>query len=245
MKVERFMGIDGCRSGWFCAWFEPAGAWGVDIVDDQGLGDGLMSTTSAFIDIPIGLPGRGESGRACDREARQALGRPRASSVFPVPVRAVLSARDYRQALGINRSQAGRGISKQSWFITAKIKAVDRALQNTPALRPVLHESHPELCFWAFNGEVAMQHNKKTIAGRTERFDLLQRIFPLSAEMFDAARKRFKRSEVALDDILDALVLLASAQFGARYYQSLPACAPTDSTGLKMQIVFAKPIAGT
>jgi predicted RNase H-like nuclease len=51
------------------------------------------------VDISIGLP---ESGaRLCELEAHQRLGRPRMSSVFPLPPPACLAARDYEEACAI------------------------------------------------------------------------------------------------------------------------------------------------
>ncbi len=64
------------------------------------------------IDIPIGLPETGP--RECDVLARRLLGRARASSVFPAPIRAVLGAKDYQQACAIRHKIEGKKMSKQA-----------------------------------------------------------------------------------------------------------------------------------
>lgn len=51
---------------------------------------------AAVIDVPIGLPEAGP--RTCDLEARRLLRAPRASSVFPAPLRSMLSAHDQHEA---------------------------------------------------------------------------------------------------------------------------------------------------
>lgn len=141
----------------------------------------------------------------------------------------------------INRRQTGRGISKQSWMIAPKIRVVDDALQSDIALRGILHESHPEVCFWALNGATAMRHNKKTAAGRDERMALLRRFFPDADALRAEAAKRYQRRQVAVDDILDAMVLAVSASLGKSAYRTFPENPLHDTTGLKMQIVFSVP----
>jgi predicted RNase H-like nuclease len=98
------------------------------------------------VDMPIGL---GDAApRVCDIEARKFLGRSR-SSVFPAPPRAILGCEDYRTALDIARSTTGRGISKQSFNITAKVAELDRLVQSRTACEIV--EVHPECSFLTLN----------------------------------------------------------------------------------------------
>ncbi len=240
-RQTSYLGIDGCPGGWFCVGLDAETGWSVSVIATAAVAPVLATATAAFIDIPIGLPDNGFDARLCDREARRNLGRGRGSSVFPVPARETLRARDFDRALEINRRATGRGISKQSWLITPKISAIDELVRADGKLRGVLRESHPEVCFWALNGAKAMCHNKKTPAGQTERMALLRRYFPAADSVFDEAMTRYRRKEVARDDIVDALVLALSARLGAGCYRSLPENPPRDAAGLAMEMVFYAP----
>ena len=70
-----FIGIDGFRLGWVAVWIDECGRQGFDYSHSLLR---LLSYPHArvMIDIPIGLPERGD--RACDRQAQQFLG----ASVF-------------------------------------------------------------------------------------------------------------------------------------------------------------------
>lgn len=240
MTDTGFLGIDGCPAGWFSVRIDAQSGWSIDMVANEAIGALVGSVTTAFIDIPIGLLDEGPAERRCDQQSRRALGRPRGSSVFPTPARISLGASDFGEALRINRQRTGRGISKQCWLIAPKIRIVDELLQNKPALRAVLHESHPEVCFWALNGATAMCHNKKSVAGRTERMRLLHRFFPHVDAVFETALRRYRRRQVAPDDVIDAMVLAVSASLGAPRYRTFPENPPVDATGLPMRIVVAE-----
>jgi hypothetical protein len=103
-------GVDGCRGGW------------IAVIDDGGrlesrvFADWLrlmlefQRATLIGVDIPIGLPGR--DSRQCDIEARRRLGPPRGSSVFPAPVRGVLTdGLSYQEASDLHRRIDGRGLT--------------------------------------------------------------------------------------------------------------------------------------
>jgi len=241
MDGRVYVGADGCRGGWVCVSIAAEDNWSVRLVATNAIATVATSATMVLIDIPIGLVDSNCGQRSCDREARRALGRPRGSSVFPVPARATLQAQRFEEALTINRRVTGRGISKQSWLITPRIRIVDDLLQAVPRLRGVLRESHPEVCFWALNGAQAMRHNKKTAEGKNERMALLRHFFPAADAVYSQARERYRRDAVALDDIIDSLVLAVSAWFGAGRYRTLPDGPPTDSAGLAMEVVYAAP----
>ena len=215
--------------------------WSVSVIADDAVAAVAAMATAVFIDIPIGLLDHGGEERVCDREARRILGRKRGSSVFPVPARASLGASDFREALAINRRSTGRGISKQSWMIAPKIKIIDDLLQNDPALRGVLRESHPEICFWALNGATPMRFNKKTAEGQEERLALLRRLFMETDDLFEESTARYRRKQAARDDIIDALVLALSARLGGGSYSTIPADPQRDPTGLAMEMVFCAP----
>jgi predicted RNase H-like nuclease len=181
-----FIGIDGCRAGWFCVILDEGDAWSCRLAPDaHAVAELAMEADSVLIDIPIGLSDSGPDGRLCDREARQLLGRGRASSVFSAPARRTLAAASYPDALVLNRQATGRGLSKQAWNIVPKIREIDTLLCGNRALRGVLRESHPELCFRALNGKQAMQYNKKKEEGQQQRLAVLEHYFPQCRTLFE------------------------------------------------------------
>ena len=94
MAVVR--GADGCAGGWFCASLDlETGKVSAQVFPNaQAMFSDNASVITA-IDIPIGLPG--VRARGCDSQARALLG-PRASAVFPAPVRASLTTDSYESA---------------------------------------------------------------------------------------------------------------------------------------------------
>jgi predicted RNase H-like nuclease len=241
LQQSVFAGIDGCPAGWVCVLIDADSRWRVSLIAIDAVANVAAGAASVFIDIPIGLLDAGPAERVCDRDARRALGRKRGSSVFPAPARASLRARSYAEALSVNRHRSGRGLSKQSWLIAPKIRVIDELLRTAPALRKRLHEAHPEVCFWALNGAVPMQHNKKTEAGHGERMAVLQRFFSGADAVLLDATKKYRRREMARDDIVDAMVLAVSARLGYGKYRSFPVEVPTDEAGLPMAISYYLP----
>jgi len=85
-SATTFIGIDGCRAGWFCVILNTGDNGSCCVASDaRAVGELAAVADSVLIDIPIGLPDAGPEGRLCDRVARQLLGRGRASSVFSAP----------------------------------------------------------------------------------------------------------------------------------------------------------------
>lgn len=239
----RYIGIDGCRAGWFWVALSGARAWDIGLDADaaalaaHGRGARLM-----LIDVPIGLPDSDRAERRCDRDARALLGPPRAASVFRVPARPALRAPTYAAASQRNRRLTGAGLSRQTWGIAPKISDIDRLLRARPALRGILRETHPEVCFWSLNGGRPMAHNKKTAAGRRERLAILRAHLAATDAIIRAGLDRFRRREVARDDIVDALVAAVTAQRAGGRPRTLPARPPRDAFGLPMAIVYARSV---
>jgi predicted RNase H-like nuclease len=71
--------------------------------------------------------------------------------VFAAPCRGALTGERYAEASAINRQKTGRGLSQQAFGIGWKIQQVDDAM--TPERQEWAFEVHPEVCFWALNGE--------------------------------------------------------------------------------------------
>ena len=234
------VGVDGCREGWF--YFRSDGrviSSGI-AGDFAGLVEGLPPGARVFIDIPIGLIDSDRDGRECDRLARRALGSPRSSSVFSAPAFPVLAATSYEDAKRKSDQAIGKKLSRQAFAIVPKIKEVNEYLaanRNSPV---VVREVHPELCFWGLNGGVAMQHAKKKRAGFNERLNLLQKFLPNAQALVQEPLNKHKRSAVARDDIIDALVALVTACTADDKLITLPASPPIDSHGLAMEIVYTE-----
>jgi predicted RNase H-like nuclease len=167
--------------------------------------------------MPIGLPDNAP--RACDVAARRLLG-PRRSSVFPAPVRDVLLAVDYPNALVRSRAACGRGLSIQTWNLVPRILQVDAAM--TPALQDRVRETHPELCF-ARLGAGPLTHPKRRAAGRAERIALVGT--PPSTPR-----------GAATDDVLDAIALAHGAAGFARGAGRSVGDEAVDRRGLRMEI---------
>jgi predicted RNase H-like nuclease len=147
------------------------------------LTDGVVA-----VDIPIGLPDVPGQRRACDTEARRALGA-RRSSVFPAPSRAALRAHRWSRELGL---------SKQSWSLVPKIVEADDVWCDR------LHECHPELAFSHLAGG-PLRTGKATPDGLADRRLLLREALPRADTLLQLPGTK-------PDDVLDALACLWSAR---------------------------------
>jgi predicted RNase H-like nuclease len=147
----------------------------------------------------------------------------------------VLQARSYNEACELSFEAQGRKLSKQTYNILAKIRAVDALLQSEGSLSQRLVEVHPELSFHQWNNGIPMAHAKKKAEGLHQRLHLVEARFPGA---FAEIRGRYKRREVADDDILDALACLWSAErvaCGNHLHVGQPG--QIDACGLPMQIL--------
>ena len=120
------------------------------------------------------------------------------------PIRPVLGARTYEDALARARRATGVGLSKQAWNLVPKVKEVDRLLDPTRQGR--IFEVHPEAAFAAIHG-VPMAHPKRSAAGRAERLAVLTAHVPDIALL--AARPP---RGAAADDVLDAAAVALTAR---------------------------------
>jgi len=195
--------------------------------------DQYADASCIAIDIPIGLP-EGQP-RPCDLAARKALG-PRRNSVFPAPDRRLLDASYYEEALARSRRLLGKGISKQAFALCHKIAEVDRLM--SPELQARVVEIHPELCFWAMAGRRPMGHHKAKAEGFEERRGLLLRAYE-GVRIPNLAEAASLVPPAKSDDVLDAM---AAAWTAARFAQGLagrlPPNPPTDSRGLRMEMLY-------
>jgi predicted RNase H-like nuclease len=191
------------------------------------------------VDIPIGLPERaGYGGRRAENLVRPLLGE-RQSSVFSVPSRAAIFARDYGAAcrIALATSQPPRKVSKQLFNIAPKIREVDQFLRANAALAARAFEVHPEAAFWRLNGECALTEPKK-LKGRPYAKGLaLRRKLLIAAGLPEDAVNAAPPEGAGADDALDALACAAVARrihFGIA--RSFPDPPERDAFGLPMAI---------
>jgi predicted RNase H-like nuclease len=235
-------GVDGCRAGWVLVTreFGSKEIEGACFESARALFAQKPAPDVIAIDIPIGLTESGS--RACDQAARKFLGRPRASSVFPAPIRAVLEARSWEEACEIRSRIENKRMSKQAWAIVGKVREVDEELRARARLRDRVREVHPEVSFKAWNG-AAMRFNKKLDGGREERLRRVNEHF--GPETFEEvhtqlrSRNQLLSKGLARDDIVDAFAALWSAERILRgVSRPLPEFPPSDPFGLRMEIVY-------
>ncbi len=234
------VGVDGCKAGWFCFWREPSSVSFGIASDLNELTSALPKGSKVFIDIPIGLIDSGSEGRACDRDARKALGYPRASSVFSAPAFPVLDADDYEEAKKLSFNAIGKKLSKQAFMITPKIREVNDFLLSGQNSGYTIREIHPEVCFWGLNKRQAMKHSKKSSVGFEERLSVLENHLPNARDLTNRVLMKFKRSAVAKDDILDALVGMVVASTANDKLKTMPTSPQIDSRGLPMEMVYTE-----
>lgn len=225
-------GADGCRAGWLRIERLENGEVEAAVVSTDQLFASALEFAVLTIDIPIGLPDAGP--RAVDGYARRLLG-PRASSVFPCPVRAALDGVSYADACARSFAVCGKKLSQQAYAILPKIREVDGVLRSNEQFATRVREVHPEVCFYYLNAAKPMAYSKKTVDGASERLQLLEAYF---GSVFSKLRATVSPREVASDDIVDALVALWSAErVRDGTNQVLPEMPACDRFGLRMEMV--------
>lgn len=227
----KLAGVDGCKSGWVVAsWHDGDNSPVVTVHLAKTFRDIVESGYQVIaVDIPIGLPDQGT--RDCDPAARKLLG-PRRNSVFPAPIRPVLDAKSYDQACVIGRQADGRSLSQQAWAITKKIAEVDAIM--TPEAQGAIVEVHPELCFWALNGERPLEYPKKESLGLETRRSLLKDHLVDPAVFYD-----LRLTGTGKDDIHDALAALWTARrFAQGNAVRVPDHEQLDARGLRMEMWY-------
>jgi len=211
-------GADGCRTGWVVATRDDLRV--VARLDIGGID--LLG-----VDMPIGLPV--DARRACDVEARRALGL-RGSSVFPTPPRACLGATTHPEAVERARAAFGAGISVQAFHLLPKIAEVDALVDPLEPDRVV--EISPELAFATMR---RLRTGESTpLPRKIEREGAAARRRLLHAEGIEV--RPVPRGARA-DDVLDAYAVLWSAERFARGEAIVFGDGSRDERGLPMRIV--------
>ena len=230
-------GADGCKSGWFrVSWETGTSKLRFHLIKQaQDLLKTPPQPKVLALNIPIGLTEKGQ--RDCDKQARQLLGWPRRTSVFPAPIRPALEAKNRIDASERTQAIDGRRVNVQTWAIFPKICEVDKFLQSNLEARKRVHEVHPEVSFYAW-AKGPMKASKKKRAGKLERRELVDGW--LVPDAFDSARKEVPlKKHVSDDDILDAIAALWTAnRINDGNNETLPPKPQTDAKGLRMKIVY-------
>jgi len=240
-RDEWLAGVDGCRGGWIAAFVRRDGEAREPRVFAR-FADVLAAPEQPAIvavDMPIGLPERaGPGGRAAENAVRPLLGA-RQSSVFSVPSRAALEARDYREACGIAlaTSDPPRKVSRQLFMLAPKIHEVDAWLRAHMADAARVFEVHPEVAFWRLNGDQALGEPKKVKSRPYGPGLALRRALLVGAGLPPTLVEAPSPAGAGPDDLLDALACAAVARrIHAGIARPFPDPPEHDGLGLPMAI---------
>lgn len=234
-------GVDGCRAGWLAALVRPqAGEVRIRLLGHISELVALPENPAIVaIDMPIGLPERaGYGGRAAENAIRPLLGA-RQSSVFSVPSRAALQAKDYREAceIALATSDPPRKVSRQLFMIAPKIREIDEALRSDAAVAARFYEVHPELAFWRLNGGQALGEPKKVKSRCHEPGLALRRELLVAAGLPREIVSARPPAGSGPDDLIDALACAAIARrIHAGLATPFSDPPPVDRYGLRMAI---------
>lgn len=233
-----YVGVDWSSGSWLAVAFDSDGYDETQVFEEIGdLWYHYEETAERIlVDVPIGLIEEGSDGRKCDTLARTVVGS-RAASVFTPPVREATRKRRYPAAKRVHERKTGAGLSKQAFALSDSIAAVDDLVRNVPEARMAFRESHPEVCFRAMAG-APLDHSKKKAAGYAERMRTLAGFDADAPPVVQAVAEETDGADVAVDDVLDAVVLAYTAHPGPGSVRTLPPEPPTDSKGLPMEIVY-------
>lgn len=242
-----YIGVDGCSAGWIAVQFDEGGYEGSGLYEDieeLWVVHGDMAEV-VLIDVPIGLRENSNAKRPCDDSARGKLSPKRHSSVFPVPVRVAVHEGSYEDAKETQEDRTDGSLSVQLWGIADKIAELDTFLRETePEAVGTIREAHPEICFWALNGESATEYSKtgQPAAAFWERIGILETIDGTIVDnVRDAATDL--DAKVGNDDVIDAFVLALTASPKTGPLRTLPDKWPDDDPGdptgeLPMEMVY-------
>jgi predicted RNase H-like nuclease len=218
------LGVDGWRGAWVGALLDGRSVRLLNLADVAAV-LAVPDADVVAVDMPIGLSDDGV--RRCDVEARRRLGRA-GSSVFPAPLRAVLTAGDHPTACDVSRAASGKALSVQAWNLVPAIRALDDALGDPPLGH--VHEVHPELAFRALDDRV--QDPKITARGLAQRLAALRRVMDVDDALLAAPAR------VPAVDALDACAAAWSAQRIADGVAESVGDHARDARGRPMRISF-------
>ena len=221
-KATDLIGIDGTSSGWIASIGNSKNKYVTKIKFFKDL-DTLLSLhpeSIIVIDMPIEL-NKKKYLRKCDILAKKYLGKNFQSSIFIPPLKNILECATFQDANKLSKKIAGKGLSKQSWYLKNKIREV----RELAKVSNKIYEGHPECSFKMLKTE-SLKAKKKSVLGIFERLELLEKagLDPLSVNLqFD------NNSTIKIDDVLDSMVLFITA---LRIYEGNYLC--LEKTGTKI-----------
>jgi len=86
-----------------------------------------------------------------------------------------------------------------------------------------------------------MKYPKKKVEGFLERKEVLGNVCPFADDVVEYALSKYRRKDLAKDDILDALAAALTAKKGDKYgFAYVPHEPEIDSKGLKIQMIYCE-----
>lgn len=179
------------------------------------------------LNAPIGLLEEPvDGGRACDREARQLIGFPRAGAIPTPPIRKALGASNYEEA-----ARLSGGMGAVTWGLLRRFAEVDQEM--APYRQRTIFEVQPELSFYQLNEDRPMQFSKRSHIGMEERKALLKGRIQGMERIVDADIPKVKPWQ-----LIDAAVCLwTTRRIASRAMTRIPEDPEWDETGLRMELV--------
>ncbi|WP_338739415.1 DUF429 domain-containing protein [Haloplanus salilacus] len=203
---DSFVGVDACSGGWFATILSDDGV-STSLYNDFGnLVEDNGDALQVLVDIPIGLPT--EERRKCDEQAKELLGCRGITAFYP-PCKNALDSDDYKTASTAHEEAMDHGLSRQAYNIGDAIQDVAAVVGNE--YDGVIRESHPELCFYALNGQ-PIAYSKSSERGQAMRTQLLRNVLNGMGAVRKDAREKHHVKDVSDDDILDSMVLAVAAR---------------------------------
>jgi predicted RNase H-like nuclease len=241
MSEPLYVGVDRSDESWVAVAFTGDG------FDHASVFDGIGECWSAYeerarrilVGVPIGLVESGDPDRRCDELARSVLGE-RSGAVRTPPVREATRKQRYSTANRVHKRKTGHELSERAFAHSDSLARVDELLQELPEAAAVIREAHPEVCFRAFAGE-PLSYPKRTAGGYAERMRTLAHYDRDAAPTVQKAAEATGGASVAVDNVLDAVVLAYTAVPGDGELHTLPPEPPRDAVGLPIEIVYRAP----
>ncbi|MDL0136857.1 DUF429 domain-containing protein [Halobacterium salinarum] len=244
MASQVVAGVDWAGSGWLAVYFKNRSFDGYSFASTF---DALWENREPellLVDVPIGLPEDTASLTArenLDSQARSVTERP--SSVFPVPSCEAcrMTYEDdasYEEVVTQSEADLDKGLSWQSYYIASGIGEVDAFLRQHDEAEQRIIEAHPEVCFRALLGR-PLEYGKTSAPGVGERLTALETLLETPGDTLGTVAKKFQGepSAIDIDDVLDALVLAATASKGEEL-DCLPEEWSTDPVGIPMRMAY-------
>ena len=227
--MSHVVGVDWAGNGWVGASIDEGSTTVEFFPTVLNLWADHRDADLVLVDIPIGLTESGK--RTCDLAVKSKLGAKRQGSVFLTPTREAVYAPNIEAAKARQQPPAF-SVQNQVWAIVPRIRELDVFLQEyaEEIKRDQFLEAHPELCFAGLNDGQPIEASKATETGRDARLAVLESVDPGLVDAYETAVDQLTKPSYApmigaskTDDILDALILAATAAHGTDALTRLPA----------------------